>query len=242
MRCCVHTLKYSCLRTNTPPRFQSANVACARSRRRAKQKARQRTAELKKHEHDRPLYHRAIRIGGRQHAGGPGQSPTARYGGGSNIFVGRGPQPYAKGKRPNVPTATFTAMHGILYTGWKRWGVLLPIWTIAITGITLRSVFYDSVSDWLGIGIFLLMGWVGALSAYLLWRSHGAYAVRSVLIGGALYSLGALSDGFAWPVVIDKVWGPHETFHLFVLAGLSVHWAFVHQIASGEIKATADQP
>ena len=138
--------------------------------------------------------------------------------------------------------ATFTAMHGILYTGWKRWGVLLPIWTIAITGITLRSIFYDSVSDWLGIGIFLLMGWVGALSAYLLWRSHGAYAVRSVLIGGALYSLGALSDGFAWPVVIDKVWGPHETFHLFVLAGLSVHWAFVHQIASGEIKATADQP
>ena len=54
---------------------------------------------------------RAIRIGGRQAAGsGRAQSPTARYGGGSNIFVGRGPQPYAKGKRPNVPSATFTAM------------------------------------------------------------------------------------------------------------------------------------
>ena len=56
---------------------------------------------------------RAIRIGGRHSAGpaGGARSPTARYGGGSNIFVGRGPQPYAKGKdRAGVPSATFTAM------------------------------------------------------------------------------------------------------------------------------------
>ena len=135
--------------------------------------------------------------------------------------------------------ASFTVIHGILYTGWRRWGILVPIWGIAIVGITLRSVFYDSVPDWLGIGIFLLMGWIGALSAYLLWHSHGAVAVRPLLGGGILYSLGALSDGLGWPTVIDKVWGPHESFHLFVLAGLGVHWVFVDQVASGKIRRVA---
>lgn len=135
--------------------------------------------------------------------------------------------------------ATFTVIHGVLYRGWRRWGVLVPIWVIAITGISLRSVFYDSVPDWLGTGIFLMMGWIGALSAYLLWKSHGMRAVRPVLIGGVLYSIGAISDGIQWPTFIEKVWGPHETFHLFVLAGLGVHWALIDKIVGGRIEAAA---
>lgn len=131
--------------------------------------------------------------------------------------------------------STFTIFHGILFTGWKRWGILVPMWIIAITGITLRSVFYDSVPDWMGIGIFLLMGWVGAFSAYLLTKDYGTEILKPVIGGGVLYSVGAIIDGIGWPVFIYKVWGPHETFHLFVLAGLGYHWALAAQIASGRI-------
>lgn len=132
--------------------------------------------------------------------------------------------------------STFTVFHGILFTGWKRWGVLIPMWIIAITGITLRSVFYDSVPDSVGIGIFLLMGWVGALSSYLIWKTYGSEPLRPIFIGGALYTVGALIDGFGWPIFIPKVWGPHETFHLFVLAALGVHWSFVAKVAEGSVK------
>ena len=131
---------------------------------------------------------------------------------------------------------TFTVIHGILFKGWKRWGLLTPLWIIAITGISLRSVFYDSVPDWMGIGIFLMMGWLGLFSAWLILKEYGANSFRPIFVGGVLYSVGALIDGMGWPVFIDKVWGPHETFHLFVLAALGVHWSFVAKLAEGRIR------
>ena len=131
--------------------------------------------------------------------------------------------------------ATFTSLHGMLFTGWKRGGILLLIWTIAISGLTLRSIFFDSVPSVLGIGIFLAMGWIGAFSAYLLYHDYGWPVVVPVFLGGIFYSVGALIDAVDMPTLIPMVWGPHETFHLFVLAGLGMHWSVVAKLAEGSL-------
>ncbi len=127
--------------------------------------------------------------------------------------------------------STFTVIHGILFDDWRRWSVIVILWTITIVGVTLRTIFFHSIPAILGDGIFLLMGWIGALSSWLLYKKFGWAAVRPVLSGGALYTIGAIINGIQWPIFINKVWGPHETFHFFVLAGLGVHWAFVWNIA-----------
>ncbi len=132
--------------------------------------------------------------------------------------------------------STFTVIHGILFHGWRRWLIILLLWTITITGVTLRTIFFDSIPSVVGDGIFLLMGWIGAWSAFLLWQRYGWRAVVYALAGGLFYSAGALINTFGWPVFIQKVWGPHETFHLFVLAGLGTHWAFVWSIADGSFQ------
>ncbi len=131
---------------------------------------------------------------------------------------------------------TFTIIHGILFTGWKRWGILIPMWMFAVIGIILRSVFYDGVSEWFGIGIFLMMGWIGAFSSWLVWKNYGFSNFLLVLMGGVFYSIGAVIHGVDWPILIDKVWGPHETFHLFVLAALGWHWAFAAKVAEGSVR------
>ena len=77
------------------------------------------------------------------------------------------------------------------------------------------------------------MGWIGLWSAVLLWREFGWPGVRLMFIGGVFYTVGALSNTFDWPIIINRIWGPHETFHLFVLAGLGTHWAFAWNIADG---------
>ena len=132
--------------------------------------------------------------------------------------------------------ATFTPIHGLLFTGWKRWGILIPLWIIAITGITLRTIFFDSIHLVVGTGIFLLMGWIGGLSSWFLWKKYGWAAVGPTLWGGIMYTIGAVGDAVGWPTIIPKVWGSHETFHFFVLAGLGFHWNFVSQIVEGRIK------
>ena len=132
--------------------------------------------------------------------------------------------------------STFTVIHGILFRGWRGWAVILVIWIITVLGITLRTIFFDTIPMVVGDGIFLLLGWVGLYSAYLLWKEYRWAAVVPVALGGLFYTVGAVMNSTNWPVVIDRVWGPHECFHLFVLAGLWTHWRFVWRIADGSFQ------
>ena len=131
---------------------------------------------------------------------------------------------------------TFTPVHGILFRGWARWGPLLLIWTCAITGITLKSIFLDDLDEGLGLSFFLGLGWIGILSAAVLWQRYGFRFVRLLLLGAALYTVGSVLEYFNWPVLIPGVVGPHELFHVAVLAALGCHWAWVFQFASGEVR------
>jgi len=127
--------------------------------------------------------------------------------------------------------STFTVIHGILFRGWKRWTVPAVLWIVAATGISLRMVFFESVSHVGGNLIFLVMGWLGAVSAWLVYKHFGWRMLAPIVLGGVFYSIGAIINAVNWPIFIPRIWGPHETFHLFVLAGLAAHWTLVWRIA-----------
>jgi predicted membrane channel-forming protein YqfA (hemolysin III family) len=50
------------------------------------------------------------------------------------------------------------------------------------------------------------------------------------LFGGLAYTAGASLEFLGLPVVIYGVIGPHELFHIAVLAGLAWHWQFVRNL------------
>ena len=129
--------------------------------------------------------------------------------------------------------STFTVIHGLLFEGRQRRLIPLFLWLIVIVGVTLRSIFFHSIPSIVGDGIFLLMGWLGAASSWMLWKKFGFKGIKLVFLGGVYYTIGALMNAFDLPVVIPMVWGPHESFHLLVLAGLGAHWAFVMGVADG---------
>jgi len=130
---------------------------------------------------------------------------------------------------------TFTPIHGILFRGWKRWGILVLLWLIAVSGITLRTVFFDSLPYVWGTMIFLGMGWIGLISTVLIYREYGRATTIPLIAGGVLYTAGAISDACCWPTIVPMVWCSHETFHLFVLAALGCHWSLIAQIAGGRL-------
>lgn len=130
--------------------------------------------------------------------------------------------------------ASFTPLHGVLFRGFERWGMLVLIWSFALIGMAIRLIFFDSIPRQIGHSIFIVMGWLGLWSAYLIRRDFGWKLLLPVACGGVLYTIGAVSNALRWPTVIPYVWGPHETHHLTVLAALSCHWWAVLQIARGE--------
>ena len=125
---------------------------------------------------------------------------------------------------------TFTPVHVILFKGFWRWGILLLIWSLAITGITLKSIYFNEMAEWLGLVFYLGLGWLGILSAYLTHRLHGFQVIKPLIYGALAYTLGASLEFLRLPIVIPGVIGPHELFHLAVLAGIAWHWQFVRNL------------
>jgi channel protein (hemolysin III family) len=129
---------------------------------------------------------------------------------------------------------TFTPVHGILFHGVSRWGSLLFLWAVTAAVVTLKTIFFNDLAEWVGLSLYLGLGWTGVASGGVLWARYGWLFVRPLVQGGAAYTMGAVLEFLRWPVLIPAVVGPHEVFHVAVLLGVGLHWRFVSQIAAGE--------
>lgn len=132
---------------------------------------------------------------------------------------------------------TFTPIHAILFTGFLRWGMLAIVWGIATTGIIFKMILFDSISEGLGLSIYLLMGWLGLVSGIALWKRYGFSFVKPLVWGGIAYTIGALLEYLVQPILLPGLVGPHEIFHIAVLTGIGLHWTFVHKTCSLKMPA-----
>jgi channel protein (hemolysin III family) len=125
---------------------------------------------------------------------------------------------------------TFTPVHAILFRGRSRLLPLVAIWSAATAGIALRTLFSGDVPHGVVTGCFLALGWAGVVSGVALWRRAGFACVRPLLWGGVAYTLGAIGLAATWLRPVPGVVEHHELWHLAVLLGLSLHWAFVFRL------------
>jgi len=126
---------------------------------------------------------------------------------------------------------TFTPIHVLLFSGWRRWSVLAVVWIFAIAGISVKTIYFNELPEWVGLMLYLLMGWIGALSAVLIFHLHGERYLVPLMAGAVAYTVGAVLDFLRLPTLIDGVVGPHELFHIFVIIGISFHWLLIARIA-----------
>ncbi len=134
--------------------------------------------------------------------------------------------------------ATFTPVHLIAFRGLSRWGILLLVWIAALSGLTLKTVLFEEISDGLGLLLYLGLGWFGAWSAYLLHRRYGAGHLTPVYVGALAYTVGAILEYANHPVLIPHVVGPHEVFHALVLLGIASHWHFIRWLSANSSRAS----
>ena len=127
--------------------------------------------------------------------------------------------------------STFTPIHLLHFTGFMRWGILLIIWATAITGITLKSVYFEDFPELLSLTIYLCMGWLGAITGHQLYKRLGLKTIAPLIYGAMAYTLGATLEFVRYPIIITGVIGPHELFHVLVLIGISFHWQFIDRMA-----------
>ena len=110
--------------------------------------------------------------------------------------------------------------------------LLLIVWTGALSGVILR-VFWVGAPRWLTTVLYVVVGWVAVLFIPGLINGAGVTVVVLIVIGGILYTLGAVVYATKWPNPSRTTFGFHEVFHALTIAAFSVHyiavWLVVHQ-------------
>jgi len=101
--------------------------------------------------------------------------------------------------------------------------ILAVVWALALGALALRVTRTD-LSKWVFVTTFLAMGWLGLVIAPALWRALGPRPCLLTALGGAIYTAGTLFFNGNQGDVEPPGFGPHDVWHVFILAAAGIHW------------------
>jgi hemolysin III len=120
----------------------------------------------------------------------------------------------------------YTPIMAVALDGWEKIVVLCAAWGGAIIGMSLEWLPV-TVPRMIFTAIYVVVGWCAAVGFSQLQRNLGGAGFGLVLGGGLLYTLGAVVYALKRPDPWPRVFGFHEIFHLFTLAGAGCHLAAI---------------
>ncbi|MBO0841589.1 MAG: hemolysin III family protein [Nocardioides sp.] len=128
---------------------------------------------------------------------------------------------------------TYTPFSLLLLHGTSKIVLLSVVWGGAIAGVLFR-VFWTSAPRWLYVPIYLALGWAAIFfipafftGAEALGIGIGIAIFVLIIVGGALYTIGAVAYGFKRPNPWPRWFGFHEVFHSFTVLAFITHYTGV---------------
>jgi hemolysin III len=104
--------------------------------------------------------------------------------------------------------------------------VLAVIWTGAAGGIGLSLLWPDAPKP-VSAAVYIALGWVAIFALPELVENLGVLGVGLVILGGLLYSAGAIVYARKRPDPAPTVFGYHEIFHVLVVAAAALHFSVI---------------
>lgn len=100
--------------------------------------------------------------------------------------------------------------------------LLWTVWAGALAGIAFR-VLWVGAPRWLYTPCYLALGWapVWYLADFL--HTGGVAVLTLIIVGGLLYSAGAIVYALQRPDPSPRWFGFHEVFHALTVAAFAVH-------------------
>jgi hemolysin III len=112
---------------------------------------------------------------------------------------------------------SYTPFALLCFDGTTQWLVLVMVWSGAALGLFLELVWIDS-PRWLSAVAYVAVGWVGVLAVPQIFSGVGIPGAVLLLVGGGLYTVGAVIYATRRPDPFPQTFGFHEIFHLLVVA------------------------
>jgi hemolysin III len=100
--------------------------------------------------------------------------------------------------------------------------LLTVVWAGALGGVVLKMA-WPRAPRWLGVPLYGALGWTAIAVLPDILHHGGVTTVVLLIVGGAIYSLGALCYAFRWPNPWPRTFAHHEVFHAATLVAAICH-------------------
>ncbi|MDL9948227.1 hemolysin III family protein [Gordonia sp. ABSL11-1] len=121
---------------------------------------------------------------------------------------------------------TYTPFCALALPADVRWWVLGIVWVGAVGGVACKAI-WPSAPRWLGVALYIALGWVIIAVAPAL-VSHVGWAVIILLaLGGVFYTVGGVLYAVRWPNPWPATFGHHEVFHACTAVAALMHYIAV---------------
>jgi len=117
---------------------------------------------------------------------------------------------------------TYTPFCLLLLSGRSAAIMLAVVWGGALAGVALKLV-WPHVPRWVSAPLYLALGWVAIAILPDILREGGVTALVLLIVGGAIYSVGAVFYALRRPNPWPTVFGHHEFFHACTLVAAICH-------------------
>jgi hemolysin III len=124
---------------------------------------------------------------------------------------------------------TYTPISVLALPPEKATLLLSLVWGGAVVGILFR-VFWIGAPRWLYVALYLLLGWAALMYIGDLFAAN-AIMMTLVLVGGLLYTAGAIVYALKRPNPWPGHFGFHEIFHVCTVLAFLCHWTAALLIA-----------
>lgn len=100
--------------------------------------------------------------------------------------------------------------------------MLSLVWGGALGGVALKLI-WPHAPRWVSAPLYLALGWVAVAMLPDILHAGGVTALVLLIVGGAIYSIGAVSYALRRPNPWPTVFGHHEFFHSCTLVAAICH-------------------
>jgi len=116
--------------------------------------------------------------------------------------------------------STYTPVAAIGLSRTMAWALLSVVWSLAVAGVVVRNLWLEA-PRWVTASVYIGVGWTAVAVLPEMWTRLGVASFVLLMVGGLVYSMGAVVYSSHWPDPWPAVFGYHEVFHALVIgAGL----------------------
>jgi len=127
---------------------------------------------------------------------------------------------------------SYTAVTVLALDGASERTLLVFVWTAAVVGAALR-MFWLHAPRPVVAAVYLVVGWSALIEIGAISESLNAIDLTLMVVGGGLYTVGAVVYAAKRPDPWPRHFGFHEIFHLLVVMAATAHYVLVMRLLTG---------